>query len=59
MITRFKSFYKRPVVKAKKAVIEPTTVTTIRPFGVYSNNGEFWESKKIPFQEFIVNWITS
>ena len=39
-ITRFRSFCRRPVLAAKKAVIAPTHVIIIRVVGPYSIMGE-------------------
>ncbi len=51
-ITLFKSFWKAPVVAAKKDVNAPANVIIINTFGAYSNNGEHLTIKNTPAVHF-------
>ncbi len=58
-MTRLMSFCTRPIVAAKKAVIPPITVTTIRAFGAASNSGDRRATMNTPAVTIVAAWISA
>src|SRR5215813_15464307 len=53
------SFWKRPTVAAKNAVVAPITVTNASAFGASSNNGEQRQTKNTPAVTMVAAWISA
>ena len=58
-MTFFKSFWTKPIVAAKNAVITPTITTKSSVFGAYSNKGEHRIIKKTPAVTIVAAWINA
>src|SRR5678816_944145 len=56
-MTRLMSFWNRPMVAAKNAVVAPMNVTKLSATGDNSNKGEQRQTRKTPAVTMVAAWI--